>query len=65
MLILMGIVCAFFRFPASHFNRLMGIYGTVTAVLMFLQYPHFIWAQHMYYTVSTNEYVLPTPVFSC
>lgn len=37
------------RFPVDHFNRLMGIYGTVTAVLMFLQYPHFVWAQHMYY----------------
>ncbi|XP_068213171.1 equilibrative nucleobase transporter 1-like [Palaemon carinicauda] len=37
------------RFPATHFNRLLGIYGTVTSVLLFLQYPHFKWAQHMYY----------------
>lgn len=46
------------RFPVSHFNRLMGIYGTVTAVLMFLQYPHFIWAQHMYYTAHGFVLVL-------
>lgn len=44
------------RFPVDHFNRLMGIYGTVAAALMFLQYPHFIWAQHMYYTA--NGFVL-------
>ncbi|XP_064093567.1 equilibrative nucleobase transporter 1-like [Macrobrachium nipponense] len=37
------------RFPADHFNRLLGIYGTVTSALLFLQYPHFKWAQHMYY----------------
>ncbi|XP_045605353.1 equilibrative nucleobase transporter 1 isoform X3 [Procambarus clarkii] len=37
------------RFPAEHFNRLLGIYGSVSSLLMFLQYPHFMWAQHMYY----------------
>lgn len=37
------------RFPADHFNRLLGIYGTITSALLFLQYPHFKWAQHMYY----------------
>ncbi|ROT69462.1 Solute carrier family 43 member 3 [Penaeus vannamei] len=37
------------RFPAGHFNRLLGIYGTVASALLFLQYPHFMWAQHMYY----------------
>ncbi|KAG7169756.1 solute carrier family 43 member 3-like [Homarus americanus] len=37
------------RFPADHFNRLLGIIGTVTSVIMFLQYPLFIWSQHMYY----------------
>ncbi|KAG0719934.1 hypothetical protein GWK47_049497 [Chionoecetes opilio] len=52
------LVFASFRFPVDHFNRLMGIYGTVTAVLMFLQYPHFIWAQHMYYTAHTFVLVL-------
>ncbi|MPC14714.1 hypothetical protein E2C01_007485 [Portunus trituberculatus] len=46
------------RFPVSHFNRLMGVYGTVTAALMFLQYPHFIWAQHMYYTCCVNCFPL-------
>ncbi|KAK7086245.1 hypothetical protein SK128_003027 [Halocaridina rubra] len=37
------------RFPGDHFNRLLGIYGTVTSVLLFLQYPHFMLAQKMYY----------------
>lgn len=43
------------RFPAGHFNRLLGIYGTVASALLFLQYPHFMWAQHMYYAVSMRS----------
>ncbi|KAG0728103.1 hypothetical protein GWK47_033195 [Chionoecetes opilio] len=37
------------RFPASHFNRLIGIQGTVLSLFTFIQYPHFTWAQHAYY----------------
>lgn len=46
------------RFPADHFNRLLGIYGTITSLLMFIQYPHFIWAQHFYYTAHGLVLVL-------
>ncbi|XP_068238801.1 equilibrative nucleobase transporter 1-like [Palaemon carinicauda] len=37
------------RFPANHFNRLIGIQGTLIAVLATLQYPHFTWSQTHYY----------------
>ncbi|KAK4314828.1 hypothetical protein Pmani_013914 [Petrolisthes manimaculis] len=37
------------RFPAEHFNRVIGIQGTALSVLTFLQYPHFTWAQDYYY----------------
>lgn len=46
------------RFPADHFNRLLGIYGTVTSLLMFMQYPHFMWAQQMYYPAHITVLVL-------
>ncbi|XP_076032092.1 equilibrative nucleobase transporter 1-like [Oratosquilla oratoria] len=46
------------RFPASHFNRLMGIYGTVMSVLLLVQFPHFIWSQHMYNTAHALIVVL-------
>ncbi|KAK8396454.1 hypothetical protein O3P69_005479 [Scylla paramamosain] len=38
------------RFPADHFNRLIGIQSTVLSLFTFIQYPHFTWAQHAYYT---------------
>lgn len=36
------------RYPADHFNRLVGIQGTLLSFLTFIQYPHFTWAQHAY-----------------
>lgn len=50
------------RFPADHFNRLLGIYGTISSVLMFLQYPQFVWAQNMYY--AAHAMVLALQVLS-
>ncbi|GFY79127.1 hypothetical protein TNIN_187591 [Trichonephila inaurata madagascariensis] len=32
-----------FRFPAEHFNRLLGIMSTVSAVASLLQFPLFLW----------------------
>ncbi|XP_064115992.1 equilibrative nucleobase transporter 1-like [Macrobrachium nipponense] len=37
------------RFPADHFNRLIGIQGTLIAILATLQYPHFTWSQTQYF----------------
>ncbi|CAG7722281.1 unnamed protein product [Allacma fusca] len=31
------------RFPADHFNRLNGIFTTIVALVMFVQYPIFLW----------------------
>ncbi|XP_064116020.1 equilibrative nucleobase transporter 1-like isoform X1 [Macrobrachium nipponense] len=38
------------RFPADHFNRMIGIQGTVISLLSTLQYLHFTWTQSNYYT---------------
>ncbi|XP_076054314.1 equilibrative nucleobase transporter 1-like [Oratosquilla oratoria] len=46
------------RFPASHFNRLIGIYGTIISLLTMIQYPHFIWAQHSYITAQSTMMIL-------
>ncbi|CAL4059586.1 unnamed protein product [Meganyctiphanes norvegica] len=37
------------RFPADHFNRLLGIQGTLVSFFTLLQYAHFIWAQNHFY----------------
>lgn len=37
------------RFPAEHFNRMVGIQDTVISILALIQYPYFTWAQHQYY----------------
>ncbi|XP_068238803.1 equilibrative nucleobase transporter 1-like isoform X2 [Palaemon carinicauda] len=37
------------RFPADHFNRMIGIQGTVISLLSTLQYPHFTWTQTNYF----------------
>lgn len=34
------------RFPASHFNRLLGIMSTCGAVVTLLQFPLFVWEAH-------------------
>ena len=31
------------RFPAGHLDRLLGIYGTISALFVFAQYPYFHW----------------------
>jgi len=36
------------RFPAEHLNRLIGIYGTISALLVLLQYPFFKWCMENY-----------------
>lgn len=37
------------RFPENHFNRLVGLQGTLTSALTMLQYAHFVWAQIHFY----------------
>ncbi|XP_042876097.1 solute carrier family 43 member 3-like [Penaeus japonicus] len=37
------------RFPADHFNRMIGIQDTVISIMLLVQYPYFTWAQHQYY----------------
>ncbi|XP_042880670.1 solute carrier family 43 member 3-like isoform X2 [Penaeus japonicus] len=36
------------RFPAEHFNRVIGFQGTAVALLTLLQYPHFTWVQYQH-----------------
>ncbi|CAL4059589.1 unnamed protein product, partial [Meganyctiphanes norvegica] len=46
------------RFPADHFNRLLGIQGTLISLFTLLQYAHFIWAQNHFYTAMITVLVL-------
>ncbi|XP_067126323.1 equilibrative nucleobase transporter 1-like isoform X2 [Centruroides vittatus] len=38
------------RFPQEHFNKLIGIFGTVTCISSVLQYPLFLWMQKDFMT---------------
>ena len=49
------------RFPAAHLSRLLGIYGTSSALIGLMQYPFFVWAMKSYNTAM----VAGTLVITC
>ncbi|KAB7507643.1 hypothetical protein Anas_04397 [Armadillidium nasatum] len=43
------------RFPGGHFDRLTGIYTSLTTIVIAIQYPFFVWIQNQF--TAGNVYV--------